>query len=39
MERSGGVPNHKVDRDEETPKDDAETAADDGEENIFLEED
>ena len=39
VERSGGVPNHKVDRDEETPKDDAETAADDGEENIFLEED
>lgn len=37
VERCCRVPNHKVDGDEETAKDDAEASTDDRKENIFLE--
>ena len=39
VEGGRGVPDDEVDRDEEAAEDDAEGAADDGEEDVLLEED
>ena len=36
VEGGGGVPHHEVDGDEEAAEDDAESAGDDGEDDIFL---
>ena len=39
MEGGGRVPHHEVDGDEEAAEDEAESAGDDGEDDVFLGED
>ena len=39
VEGGGGVPHHEVDGDEEAAEDEAESAGDDGEDDVFLGED